>query len=234
MRIRQIQKLEMCLAVCRCGQRPGFAAASREFPAFRHTWEAYLAVVQSILQQSARAQLSSEGATESKESVREALASAAAKISAGLVTWAEVHGQVELARNASVTRSALLRTRAIEASLRAEALLALARKHAHDLGDYGVTPARLDAFALLTKKFSEESGRPRSIIVERRLALAALPKLFAQASELLTRLDRLTSLLGDEHADFLQAYRASRRIVRVPASRERGGEKAGAELAMVG
>lgn len=220
MRTRQVNKLDMYLAVRRSGQTAAFIRARNEVPALRQAWDDYLAVLDELFRQAKRAQAATGGATAGKAALREALATSAARISAGFVTWAEDRGELELARSTHLTRSTLLNGRAIEAAVRAEALLAQVQAHAAELSDYGLRPAAIEAFDRLTRDFAEASGRPRSIITERKLARASLRKLFAEADRRLARIDRLTSLLSSRHAALVASYHASRKIVHTAASRK--------------
>jgi hypothetical protein len=233
MRTRKQNKFAMYLAVSRCSQQPGFQRACRQVPAFRESWSAFRSVMDSILQHWQRAQLSTEGATESKAALRKTLATAATRISAGLVTWAEIHGNIEVARRAYVTPSTLLKGRDLIASMRAESLLTLARKHVAQLRDYGITVARLDAFEALAGQFAVAMCRPKEMIQDRKFAHTSLTRLFAEADQHLARIDRLTSLLSAKQATFVEAYRASRRIIQLPATRETVGHSE-AEVAMAG
>lgn len=211
----------MLCAVAQTGVQPEFRRACRRIPVLQEAWKSYRELVEEIVHQVSRTTLDSTGATGSKASLRATLATAASRISAGLVTWAEDHGQLEVAHAASLTRSTLLRGRGIEASLRASGLLTLAQAHQAGLRDYGIGPARLHAFAELVEQFAEAVARPRSIIVERKLAKLTLTRLLAEADDRLGRLDRLTSILADDRPDLVAAYRASRRLPRTSAIRDR-------------
>lgn len=215
-----LNKLVMYLALRSYMERPQCQAALDHLPAFRKAWESFLELLPAIRQRSRLSQeLLPSAATEKKLSLREAMAAAGAKISAGFVTWAEDKGDVELAQSAHLPKSTLLNGRALEAAIRADRFLLLVMKYVGKLDDYGVTQERVDDFDDLCQQFSEGIGRPRAVIGERKLANDALPGLFRQADEMLARMDRLCTLVEEEHPQFGAGYREQRRIIHVAATR---------------
>lgn len=223
----QLNKLVMYLALRSYIEKPQFQAALNHLPAFRLAWDKFQNHLQEIRHRSRLSQeLLSNAATEKKLSLREAMAAAGAKISAGLVTWAEIKGDIELARTAHLTRSTLLGGRALEAAIRADQFLLVAMKFVGKLDDYGVTQERVDDFDDLCQQFSDSIGRPRAIIDERKLANESLPGLFSQADEVLARLDRLSALVAEDYPAFVAGYQEKRQIIHVAATRSLSEEEA--------
>jgi hypothetical protein len=210
----------MLLAVRSVVTDPNSAAARAKIPKFQADSDQFVATVDQIRRQSvAKRALITEGATATKVALRETLAAAGAKISAGLVLWAEVNRNAEIAHRAHLTKTTLLAEREFETVDRAETLLLLASEHVAHLKDYAVTQERLDEFARLCEAFSDLIGRPRSIILERKLATRSLAELFQKADAQLSSMDRLCPILAETCPAFVAEYRASRSIIHVNATR---------------
>ncbi len=223
---RQLNKFHMLLAVRSVVTDPDSADARAKIPKFQADSDEFVATVDQIRRQSlAKHALVTEGATETKVALREKLAAAGAKISAGLVLWAEVNGNAELAHRAHLTKTTLMAERELETVDRAKALLLLASKHVTHLKDYAVTQERLDEFARLCEAFSDHIGRPRSIILERKLATRSLAELLQKADAQLRRMDRLCPVLAETCPAFVADYRVHRCIIHVNATRALSDEE---------
>jgi hypothetical protein len=164
-------------------------------------------------------ELSSQGETETKTSIRSELADEAARISAGVVTYATISKDRALASSAHVTRSMILGGREQIAADLADNLLAAALARVGSLKKYGVTRDLLDDFDELTQSFSESIGRPREVIRQRKAANGNLPELFDTADVHLGHLDKLSELLEKAHPEFVSGYRERRRIIHQSATR---------------
>jgi hypothetical protein len=218
---RQLNKLGMFLAVRSHCALPSHAEAVAAVPAFAEQLAALDDTV-SRIRHLARLSLRllPGGITGGKAELRDSLADAAARLSAALVTWADVRGDRPLLHAARLSRSAVLGGRELEAADRVDNLLALARAHAADLVPYGISGEQLDDLDDLLQSFSETIGRPRHVIREGAVARRSLADLFATADLHLARLDRLATVLEPSHPAFVAAYRAHRRVVNLAASRE--------------
>ncbi len=226
MNTRQLNKLNMYLGVRRYVADPKVAEARGQIGGFQEAWDQFVPVVNEIHQQAVASRgLVTGGTTETKETIRESLAVAAAKISAGLVILAEVNGDAVLAEKAHVTKSVMMTGREMETAERADALLLLASAHVDHLGKYAVTQERLDRFELLCQEFSDLTGRPRAIILQRKTANRSFTELFQEADLHLSRMDRLCPSLEETHPKFVAGYRENRSIVQVNATRPLSDEE---------
>jgi len=236
MKTRDTNKLLMFLAVndhCvlpensdAVAKLPGFALAAGRF-------ESAVEDLQDCF--SLSFQLSSNASAETKALCLEALAREAAKLSGGLVTWAKIHQDFELAERVHFARSTILNAREIQAAEWVEGLVLAASKsvaaHPQALADYGVTPDLIDQVAALLDRFNQAIGRPRSIINSRKRANESIPRAIALADEELGHMDRLAPLLEAHHPDFVATYRDCRKIVHFAATRSLSEtEKANAEF----
>jgi len=228
---RSINKFVMFLAVCRHCTGAEFEEAIAHLPAFAKTFGLFNGVVQKTRR---RVQhilaLNPEGITENKVLVREKLAKKVSRLSSSLVTWAEEHGNMELARKAHVTKSMIIAGRDLEAADRIDLVYTLGVAHLDQLGDYGVNKVRLKTIDELSQAFSELIGRPRAVIDARKRATRSLPTLMADADKHLLKLDRLADVLDEDYPEFAEGFRTSRKIINVSASRALSeAEKASAE-----
>jgi len=226
MNTRQLNKLNMYLGVRRYVADPEMAEARGQIEGFKEAWEEFFPLVHEIRRQGvASMDLVTGGTTETKVMIREKLAGEAAKISVGLVIFAEVSGNAVLEEKAHVTKTAMLGGREVETADRADALLLLAVTHVDQLGKYAVKQERLDRFEGLCQEFSELIGRPRAIILERKTANLSLSELFQDADVQLSRMDRLCPSLEETHPAFVAGYRENRSIVHVKATRPLSDEE---------
>jgi hypothetical protein len=83
-----------------------------------------------------------------------------------------------------------------------------------DLGEHGVTPAKLTTLKKKIDGFDKLSTKPRVSVVRSSAATRRLPVLFSQASRLLTkRLDTLMVQFKNTQPEFYARYKSARRLV---------------------
>jgi hypothetical protein len=83
-----------------------------------------------------------------------------------------------------------------------------------DLGEHGVTPAKLTTFKKKIDGFDKISTKPRVSVGRSSAATRRLPVLFRQASQLLTkRLDTLMVQFKNTQPEFYARYKSARRLV---------------------
>ena len=90
-----------------------------------------------------------------------------------------------------------------------------------DLGDCGVTPAKLKALKDALAKFEKVKPLPRKGVSDGRSATRQLMVLFARASKLVrNRLDRLVVQFKKANPEFCGAYQAARKTVNLASTRD--------------
>ena len=90
-----------------------------------------------------------------------------------------------------------------------------------DLGDCGVTPAKLKALKDLVAKFEKVKPLHRTGVSDGSSATRRLTVLFARTSKLLrTRLDRLVVQFKKTSPEFYEAYQTARKIVNLAATHD--------------
>ena len=158
-----------------------------------------------------QAQLDSRGVTADKQVRRERLMKATLAVSQAAHAWALENENAELAQTMDVSRSALLRSSAREATDLAQSVYDAASATATALVPHGVTTAKLKALQDAIKKFAAAIPLPRQKITSRKSATERLAEEFAAAERCLTEgLDLLIGQFEAEHPEFVAEYRNAR------------------------
>jgi hypothetical protein len=168
-----------------------------------------------------RAQASAEGLAAAKTSVREDLAEAAYEIASLVHACAQQHGVEEVASRTDLSRTDVQSGKEAKFIDRIKGILDDAALLVDDLGDCGVTPAKLKALKDLVAKFEKVKPLPRNGVSDGSSATRRLSVLFARTSKLLrTRLDRLVVQFKKTNPEFYEAYQTARKIVKLAATHD--------------
>ena len=236
MKTRDTNKLIMFQAVVDHCTLPAHGDAVAKLPGFALAAGRFEDAVESLEDRfSLSLQLNPSTSAESKAALLDVLATEAAKLSGGVVTWAKVHKDDDLAGKAHIVCSTITNAREIQAADWVEGLINTAstavEANPAGLADYGVTPELIDNVAIPLARFNQAIGRPRSIINARKRANESIPLYIAKSDEQLGHMDRLAPLLEASYPDFVAAYRDCRKVVHFAATRSLSEEeKANAEV----
>lgn len=178
------------------------------------------ALVDAILK-AQRTQSSAEGLAAAKTTVREDLADAAYEIASLVHACAQQHGIAEVASRTDLSLSDVQSGKEAKFIDRIKGILDDAALLVDDLGDCGVTPAKLKALKDLVVKFEKVKPLARNGVSDGSSATRRLSVLFARTSKLLrTRLDRLVVQFKKTSPEFYEAYQTTRKIVNLAATHD--------------
>ncbi len=178
------------------------------------------ALVAAILK-AQRAQASAEGLAAAKTTVREDLVDAAYEIASLVHACAQQHGVADVAERTDLSATAIQLGTEVEFIDRIKGILDDAALLVDDLGDCGVTPAKLKALKDLVAKFEKVKPLPRNGVSDGSSATRRLTVLFSRTSKLLrTRLDRLVVQFKKTEPEFYFAYQSARKIVQLAATHD--------------
>lgn len=189
------------------------------FERSRQRWLERLENIETLSAQ--KAQLDSRGVTADKQAKRQRLVTATLAVSQAARAWALENENAELAQTMSVTRTALLRSSAREATDLAQSVYdaASVTATAAALVPHGITAAKLKALQDAIKKFTAVVPLPRQKITSRKSATERLAEEFAAAERCLTEgLDLLIGQFEAEFPEFVTEHRNAR-VVAEPGSK---------------
>ena len=189
------------------------------FQRSRQRWLERLENIETLSAQ--KAQLDSRGVTADKQAKRQRLVTATLAVSQAARAWALENENAELAQTMSVTRTALLRSSAREATDLAQSVYdaASVTATAAALVPHGITAAKLKALQDAIKKFTAVVPLPRQKITSRKSATERLAEEFAAAERCLTEgLDLLIGQFEAEFPEFVTEHRNAR-VVAEPGSK---------------
>lgn len=159
------------------------------------------------------------GASASKATALQALVVSAHEIASALHACATAAGNDELAAEVDFSLSALFKGRETDLVARCSKILSLATEQLDNLDDYNVTQAKLTALGKKIEAFKKVQTRPRQGVAKKAAANKALPRLFLQARNILTRrVDRLMVQFKASAPEFFAEFETARKIVNQPGS----------------
>ena len=168
-----------------------------------------------------RGQASAEGLAAAKTTVREDLADAAYEIASLVHACAQQHGVADVASRTDLSLSDVQSGKEARFIDRIKGILDDAAVLVDDLGDCGVTPAKLKALKDLVAKFEKVKPLHRTGVSDGSSATRRLSVLFARTSKLLrNRLDRLVVQFKKTEPEFYFAYQSARKIVQLAATHD--------------
>ena len=168
-----------------------------------------------------RGQASADGLAAAKTTVRENLADAAYEIASLVHACAQQHGVADVASRTDLSRTKVQSGKEAKFIDRIKGILDDAAVLVDDLGDCGVTPAKLKALKDLVVKFEKVKPLHRTGVSDGSSATRRLTVLFARTSKLLrTRLDRLVVQFKKTEPEFYFAYQSARKIVQLAATHD--------------
>jgi len=154
------------------------------------------------------------GASAGKATALEALVISTHEVASALHACATAAGNDELAAEVDFSLSALFKGREADLVARGSKILSLASEQLDNLGDYNVTQAKLTAMGKKIDAFKRVQAKPRQGVAKKAAANKALPRLFLQARNILTRrVDRLMVQFKASAPEFFAEYETARKIV---------------------
>ena len=169
-------------------------------------------------------QASRAGASDEKAFALEALGNAAHEVAAAVRAYAVATNELELAGRVDFSRSDITYGRESEVVAHCRDIHATATANVDDLADYGVTPAKLNAFKKKIDAFEAVQPKPRQKIAVSSAATKTLPERFTQADTILSkRLDGLMVQFRESAPAFYNEYRAARSVVDIPGGHKVNG-----------
>ena len=183
------------------------------------------AIVTAILT-AQRQQTSKLGLADEKSTVRIDLTEAAHEVAALAHACSAEHGHDVITKRTDLSLSDVQAGTEGEVLDRCKGILADANELTEDLGDCGLTPAKLKNLKDLITEFEDVKPKPRAGVAVGKSATEQLRVLFRRATRLLRgRLDRLIVQFKKTEPEFFNEYQAARKIVNLAATRNTAGVK---------
>jgi hypothetical protein len=154
------------------------------------------------------------GATAAKDTALENVAGATYEIAC-----ATAAGDDELAAEVDFSLSDLSKGHPASVIARATRIGAIASEELAMLADYNITQAKLTALTKKIEAYEKVCSKPRLNVAKKAAANKALPRLFKQGRNILTRrMDRLMAQFRTSAPEFYAEYKTARKIVNPPTS----------------
>ena len=204
-----------------------------EHEKFSETYTQWTESVQRISDLSVRQAQPIFGVTESKKVSRAELTKAALDIAKPTRAFALATGAHDLAARASVSRTAILRSKDKDAADACQNVYdaAAAAPTALALAPYGVTAAKLKKLQTKIDAFTAVAPAPRQKITGRKTVTQRLAEEFRAADRLLTEgLDLLVDQFEEEFPDFVSDYQNARIAVNPPTAQTDDTARATSEV----
>lgn len=158
-----------------------------------------------------------EGITEAKQDLRDALEDQLFEMSDLVSAWAAAAGKAEIGALVEMTRSSLDILSGDDLETVAKRVAATAQANLAALADYQITAANVADLAAKTAAFGSVKTKPRQAIAGKVSETTTLPDAI-QAMRLLlrNRVDKLVTKFRRTNAEFVAGYRSARVIVDRP------------------
>ena len=161
----------------------------------------------------------SSGATAAKLTAQDNLAGAGHEIASAIHACATEAGDEELATEVDFSLSDLSKGHPASIIARCKRIGAIASEELAMLADYNITQANLTALKKKIEAFEKVCSKPRQNVAKKAAANKALPRLFKQARNILTRrMDRLMVPFRTSAPEFYAEYKTARKIVNPPTA----------------
>lgn len=168
---------------------------------------------------SGKQQLPTEGVTEDKEQVRDALEDILSIVADALAALAEETRDAELAAKVELNRSVIDRLSASDLNLAAERVLEATADNLAALADYEITATEQTELAGAAELFANKKESPRKAIVGRRVETLSMPeKINLVRSIFRNQIDKMMTAFKRTEPDFYKGYFAARVIVNRAAT----------------
>jgi len=155
-----------------------------------------------------------KGKTTTKAQRKAGLADMGYGIAASVQAYASVTGNTDLYLEVNFGRSAILKMEDEQIQQVCTIILNAGMTNLANLGDYGVTAAKLTALETRIANWHQDSQSPRVAIAARKVATMAIPVLLNQMEVILKdQLDKLMVLFKDSEPTFYNTYLEARKVV---------------------
>jgi hypothetical protein len=221
MNTNQQNKLDMLLAmqaICNTNM-----AELTLLPQFEQWFDELGNIVKNIKKLSEAQELDYKGKTETKATLKSALADKTMDVVRRVVAYANVNDLYELKQEVDYTESDLMK--AADTNLRTicQVVKDRALSVLPELATYGVTQAMLDELQTAIEDFFAEISSPREGIISRKNATSALKEEFKKADEILyTKLDKLVGILKTGNPEVYNSYVNARIIIDLGRGKSNG------------
>jgi hypothetical protein len=168
---------------------------------------------------SGKQQSPTEGVTEDKEQVRDALEDKLSVVADALAAFAEKTKNADLAAKVELNRSVIDRLSDSDLILAANRVLEATTANLAALGDYGITAADQTELEGAVTTYANKKESPREAIVGRRVETLSLPEAINTVRSIFrNELDKMMTAFKKPEPDFYKGYVASRVIVNHAAT----------------
>ena len=165
-----------------------------------------------------KVQLAPSGAAKAKSDALTDLGDCAFEIAGGVLAFADVTRNANLAARVQFSRSAVTSGSANAVVARCQDIVDAAVENLKSLGGHGVTPAKLTALKAKLTAYDTLRTMPRQATAASATATSQLAKLLPQVSRLLdNRVDRLVWQFRASDPEFYEKYQVARSIVDAPS-----------------
>jgi len=165
------------------------------------------------------------GAVNSKDSLLEALATAAHEVAASLHAYAVENGNDELAAEVDLSITDIAKGRPAAVVARCANIAALGSKHLEALSDYNITQAKLTALTKKRTAFEQQVPKARQAVAKKAAANKAARSFLKQGRDLLNkRIDKLMVQFRETEPALYAEYQTARKIVNSPGAQNEKAE----------
>ena len=166
-----------------------------------------------------KVQLAPSGAAKAKSDALTDLGDCAFEIAGGVLAFADVTLNANLAARARFSRSTVTSGSANAVVARCQDIVDAATENLTSLGGHGVTQAKLTALKAKLTAYDTLRTMPRQATAASATATSQLAKLLPQVGRLLdNRVDRLVWQFRASDPEFYEQYQVARAIVGAPSS----------------
>jgi hypothetical protein len=157
------------------------------------------------------------GASASKLTAKKSMALPAHEVASALHAYATEVGDDELAAEVDFSLSDLSQGDPAAVIARCTRIVDLATENLEALEDCNITQAKLTALGKKIEAYRKWASKPRQGVARKAAANRALPRLFRQGRNILTRrIDRLMVQFRTSAPEFYAEYKTARKIVNSP------------------
>jgi glycosyltransferase involved in cell wall biosynthesis len=182
-------------------------------PEFESSFTNFNTLVTGINKISTEQSLELSGIKDNKQSLKNSLAASAAKVAAGVCTYAHKNKMYDLENETNITIKSIYKLNDIDIQLKANTIISIATLHTADIVSFGIVAADITNLKADLKSFSEHYDDPTIAIANRRFDTEKLIPLFAEANEILHKeIDKFMLIISFVNSDFYKKFKIAREI----------------------
>ena len=224
MTIRQINKLNMCLAVLMVLTR--FRTIWETVVAFSNDVTALRSNVDTLHAERQKQERTKTGVAKDKKQKKHRVSSLALRIGGILQSYATAIGDFVLYEKVNYSMTDLMNARDTVTADRCRIILTEARAVENLLGDYNLTPAMVTELSGAIDEYVDVLAAPRIAISEGSVSTRNIAGLFRSSDNILkNKLDKMMLSYETTNPDFFQEYQNARIIVDLGKGHTEGEEE---------